>query len=445
MLSPRLDIKSVSQITNQIKKLLEVNHRFIHVRGEISNLATPRSGHSYFILKDAASQLKCVMFKGQKRRLEKALADGQEVICHGRITVYEPRGEYQMVIDTLDQDGSGSLQAEFEQTKRKLEAEGLFAPEHKRKIPAMTQKVLVITSPTGAALQDFLKIHRQNNSPCSITIYPVSVQGSKAAAEITAALQYINQHLSADCVVICRGGGSLEDLWCFNDETLAREIFASKLPVITAIGHETDFTIADFCADKRCPTPTAAAALLFADTGISRSRVISLQKRLHYAMQNRLEAYRQQLKYHHKVLTELHFLLDHTTLRVDHLNTRLHGAMTNRLKGYADRLNTAKNQIHQQSPVRKIFYADRQLEHLSQKMQLSVKHLLDKKSGELARAASTLDAVSPLATMSRGYSVVQKYKNMKIITSSSSLKERDRLEIRLHRGRIACLVEKVIE
>ncbi len=448
MLAASSDIKTVSQLTAQLRRLLETEYRFIHVNGEISNLRTPYSGHSYFILKDSAAQLRCVLFKNQKRYLDQPLADGQKITCHGRISVYEPRGEYQLIIDTVDHDGVGSLQAEFERLKKKLNDEGLFSPEKKADIPAQVQQVVVVTSPSGAALQDFLKVHQQSKSGCSITIYPVSVQGANSAPEIIRALQYINQLQPVpDCIVICRGGGSLEDLWCFNDEMLAREIAASTVPVISAIGHEIDFTIADFCADKRCPTPTAAASFLFDDTLSTLSQLASLRKRLIYSIQTRIASYQQRLHYHSRVVEELQFLLDKTTLRLDYLTARLHSTIKNRLQQEDQRVKKLHEKILSGSPARKLQYADQQLAHLVDKMQTVILHLVEKKQGQLANAASTLDAVSPLATMSRGYAAVyHKQKNRKkIVTDSSRLRKDDRLEISLYRGKIGCVVEEIIE
>ena len=252
-------ILTVSQISRSIRTLLEGEFRFISVSGEISNLSRPYSGHSYFTLKDEGAQLRAILFKGQQRFLAKDINDGQQVICHGRISVYEPRGDYQLIVDSIDFHGAGALQLQFEKLKNRLAVEGLFDQARKKMIPMFPRKIVLITSPTGAAVHDFLKVWRNRQWGATIQIFPVRVQGIGAAEEIAAAIATVNRELDSDIIVLCRGGGSLEDLWAFNEECVARAIADSTLAIVTAIGHEVDFTIADFCADLRAPTPTGAA------------------------------------------------------------------------------------------------------------------------------------------------------------------------------------------
>ncbi len=259
-------VYSVTKLTRELKNLVEGKYRFVQVQGEISNLKRPYSGHAYFTLKDDGAQLRSVLFKGSARYLEKPIADGQQVICHGRLSIYEPRGDYQLIVDSVNFQGSGLLMIRFEKLKRQLNTEGLFAQEKKQAIPRFPENIILVTSPSGAAVHDFLKIWRQRNYPCTINIVPVPVQGKEAAGEIARAIALVNDQLpQSDCIVLCRGGGSLEDLWAFNEEIVARSIARSKLPVVSAIGHEVDFTISDFCADLRAATPTDAAVLIIPD------------------------------------------------------------------------------------------------------------------------------------------------------------------------------------
>lgn len=243
-------IFSVSELTSSIKSMLEGRFPFISVAGEISNLRRPASGHLYFTLKDDRAQIKTVLFKTQQRYLEKTPRDGQMVVCQGRLTVYEPRGDYQLIVDAMDFHGAGALQLAFEQLKKKLAAEGLFDQEDKKPLPALPRHITLVTSPTGAAVHDFIRIAQSRYPQIRIAVFPVAVQGDAAAGEIQEAILEINNQMHTDIIVLCRGGGSIEDLWAFNDEQLAREIRYSNIPVVSAVGHEIDFTIADFAADR---------------------------------------------------------------------------------------------------------------------------------------------------------------------------------------------------
>ena len=256
---PTPRILTVTELTRSIRGILETEFPFITVSGEISNLRQPYSGHVYLTLKDENSQIKAVLFKLQQKYLRELPADGQKVICRGRISVYEPRGEYQLIIDYLERLGTGELQVAFGMLKQKLADEGLFDPVTKKEIPRFPARIALVTSPEGAALHDFLKVALERYPSQPIEIFPVRVQGKEAATEITNALVQLNQLQRSEVIVLCRGGGSIEDLWPFNEESVARAIYASHIPVVSAVGHEIDYTIADFVADLRAPTPSAAA------------------------------------------------------------------------------------------------------------------------------------------------------------------------------------------
>jgi len=285
-------VQSVTEITRSIKGILEHGFAFVAVNGEISNLRRPYSGHLYFTLKDDNAQLKAVLFKSQSRYLEKELRDGAQVICRGRVSVYEARGDYQIIVDSVDFAGAGAKHLAFEKLKRRLEAEGLFAADHKLPLPFLPHKIALITSPQGAAVHDFLKIASRRFPAVPIEIYPAPMQGEQAAAAIIQALELI-QKRDCDVIVICRGGGSLEDLWPFNNEELARKIYNCSLPVVSAIGHEVDFTILDLVADERSPTPTAAAEAVLPDCRVLSQTVSQNRNHLIEAMNRRLTALRQ--------------------------------------------------------------------------------------------------------------------------------------------------------
>lgn len=440
-------IKTVSQITTGIKHILEGEYRFIHVTGEISNLRTPYSGHSYFVLKDQGAQLRSVIFKNQKRFLDKALKDGQQVICHGRISVYEPRGEYQLIIDTLDFDGAGNLQAAFEDLKARLHQEGLFNDETKNPIPPFPKKIAVITSASGAALQDFLKIHTLSNSNCNILIVPSTVQGDNAAKEICKALLHIEKNYNVDAIVLTRGGGSIEDLWAFNDETLARTIHKLKTPIISAIGHEIDFTITDFCSDYRCPTPTAAAELLFSDRFELSSKLLSLQKKLRVSMNHMLNHYSQRTAYSIRALGDLKQTFQSLELRVDYKLTHLKTLLSTSLAQKQHHLHTLTASLHNASPTQQLQLKEQQTYHLSEKLAFTMKSILQQKESSLMNSAGVLDSVSPLATMARGYSIIQKVDKKtgrnKIISDVNQTFETDNLRIKLSKGDLECEVTKV--
>jgi exodeoxyribonuclease VII large subunit len=295
-------ILTVSQLTRSIKTILEKEYRFVRISGEISNLKTPFSGHSYFTLKDGSSQIRGVLFKQQKRFVELTLKDGQEVVCFGRVTVYEPRGEYQLVIDNVDLFGTGRLQAEFERLKRKLSDRGYFSASIKKPLPAYPGRIVIISSPTGAAIQDFLKSTRNRQSPLHIQILPVRVQGTEAAGEIARAIQTANSIKDVDIIVLCRGGGSLEDLWAFNEEKVADAIHLSEIPIVTGIGHEIDFTIADFCADYRCPTPTGVAEKIVPDSHTLLHHIRTLQNSQRNRVQRKITFLDRQLQNSLRVL-----------------------------------------------------------------------------------------------------------------------------------------------
>ncbi len=438
-------VYSVTTLTRELKNLVEGKFRFIQVQGEISNLKRPFSGHSYFTLKDDGAQLKAVLFKGQARYLVKDIENGQQVICHGRISIYEPRGDYQIIVDTVDFQGSGLLQQRFEKLKKQLAAEGLFDKENKQELPAFPKELVLLTSPSGAAVHDFLKIWRKKSFPVDIKVFSVRVQGDEAAGEIAKALSIVNKKLpQTDIIVLCRGGGSLEDLWAFNEETLARAIAESKLPVVSAVGHEIDFSISDFCADLRAPTPTAAAEMLIPDGTEIRQRITRFQNALTQQITDKLDGYQYRVDQNRRLLGDLNFLFTNISLRLDHASLKLFTVMEKIIAGAELRCDKMYSKLQNNSPVAKVHMQNQRFCFAKEKFFYLFMKSLNDKEASLGRQAALLDAVSPLATMARGYSIAsridQKTGKATLLRDSRQVKENDKIQIRLHKGKVKCEV-----
>lgn len=440
-------VLTVTQLTRSIKSILESEYRFIRISGEISNLRTPFSGHSYFSLKDANSQIRAVLFKNQKKFLNVNMSDGQQVICFGRISVYEPRGEYQLIIDTIDQYGTGNLQLEFEKLKHRLSAEGLFAEDNKKPIPSYPARVLIISSPTGAALQDFLKIASNRDSLTHFQILPVRVQGKEAAPEIVKAIQIANNLNNIDVIVLCRGGGSLEDLWAFNEELMARAIFDSKIPIVTGIGHEIDFTIADFCADLRCPTPTATATTILPDLPALKTHLRELQRRTTTAINRKINHLEGLLRNYIRLLRDLDKMFENLELRLNLGKTYLFQAVGSILSDNENRFQRLEQKLESNAPLAKLTIKEQKLKLLFAQLVNNMQNQLKGKEYDLANEAIVLNSVSPLATLARGYSIVTRpssaEKPSKVITTASDTAEGEDIGILLHKGSLECTVTKV--
>ncbi len=438
------EILSVSEVTGQIKTLLENEFRFVHISGEVSNLRQPYSGHQYFTLKDSSAQLKAVLFKGQQKFLSDSLRDGIQVICHGRISVYDPRGEYQLIVDTVDFHGSGALYEEFERLKKKLRDEGLFDEQKKSPIPAFPKEIVVVTSPSGAAIRDFLKIHQLRRSNCNISLYPVRVQGEGSGNEISNAISHINQQLSPDILVLMRGGGSIEDLWAFNEECVARAIADSTIPVVTGIGHEIDFTIADFCSDLRMPTPTAVAEHLLFNRSELFNTIQGLEKRILRSLSTNISISAGSVKECRRRILNLEPLFTRYSLDIDYRSSRLLDQMNNRLLAATNSLEKISLLFSHQAPHLKIKADLDRLTLYSTRLKEMIEQTLSKNEYHFKQQLSLLDAVSPLATLARGYSIARKKHaetgRYTIISNTEQLKQNDNLEIILHRGQIDCNV-----
>ena len=442
-------ILTVTQLTRSIKTLLEGEYRFIRISGEVSNLKTPFSGHSYFSLKDSHSQIRAVLFKNQKRYLSHTLSDGQQVICFGRISVYEPRGEYQIIVDTVEQYGKGNLQIEFEKLKRKLSDEGIFSEAYKKQIPPYPAKIVIISSPTGAALRDFLKIAATMESHVHIQILPVRVQGREAGSEIVKAIQLANRMNNVDILVLCRGGGSIEDLWAFNEESVARAIFDSIIPVVTGIGHEIDFTIADFCADFRCPTPTGVATQILPDVSAISAHLELLKKRITLNLQHKINYLENIVRNNIRILSDLDRIFENLELRLNLGKTYLFQAIGNGLSGKEMRFHDQVQKLESNAPLAKLELQEQQLKLLFTQLVNRIQTRLKDKESNLGNVAIALNSVSPLATLARGYSIVTRLtstssgKPGKVVTRTADTVQGDNLGILLHRGSLECTVTKV--
>ncbi len=438
------EVLTVTQITQSIRELLEGNYRFVHIRGEISNLRIPYSGHRYFVLKDSTAQLRAVLFKQQERYLDRPIEDGQQVICHGRISVYEQRGEYQLIVDSVEQAGSGMLQIAFEELKNRLASEGLFDPGRKRPIPAFPESIVMITSPTGAAIHDFLTVWRRRRSVAAIRLLPVRVQGRGAGEEIARAIDTANRLVAADLIVLCRGGGSIEDLWAFNEECVARAIVRSSLPVVTGIGHEIDFTIADFCADLRAPTPTGAAERIIPDGTVLLERIAALHRRLRHSLVRHLAVEERRLAACGKTLAAFPDHLERLALQLDLIIHRFSRTSDAFLRTREQRLAQLLARLETQTPLHQLQLKGLRLEHLQQRLGRNIAAILHTMESRLAAAAALLHSVSPLATLARGYAIVRKQeattRQWTVLTDSGEVARGDRVDVLLARGGLSCEV-----
>ncbi len=433
-------VHTVGQITAAIKFLLESEYRFVAISGEISNLRTPFSGHQYFTLKDATAQLRAVLLKPQLRYLSEPLRDGRQVICRGRISVYEPRGEYQLVVDTVEQQGAGALMQQFIRLQEKLAAEGLFDPARKRPIPAFPAKVVVLTSPTGAAIHDFLKIWSQRASTVQILVYPVAVQGRTAAAEMARALDRINRDIPCDAIVLCRGGGSLEDLFAFNEEILARAIARSQIPTISGVGHEIDSTIADFCADRRAPTPTGAAELLIPDANRLRQHLGRQQAILVRTISERLRREEYALEQQNRMLGGFSRRLTNLELRLHLGEDRFHHAFSSAFNRRENLMKALLSRLETRSPVNQLQIQGQHLSHLHDRLIRQMAAILHRQADTVASLAALLHSYSPLATLARGYAIVRVRTEgddgYHTLISSSEVQAGDEIETLLHQGKL---------
>ncbi len=438
---------TVSQLNRQVRSLLESHFDFIWVEGEVSNFAAPSSGHWYFSLKDGSAQVRCAMFRNRNQRVRFTPENGDHIRLRCRVSLYEGRGEFQLLVEHLEHAGAGALQAAFEKLKAALLAEGLFAPERKKPLPEIVSHLGVITSPTGAAIHDILTVLKRRCPAIAVSILPVAVQGEGAAAEIVAAIENANRwqregRIALDALIVGRGGGSLEDLWPFNEESVARAIAASDLPIVSAVGHEVDFTIADMVADHRAPTPSAAAELLSPDQRELMQRLQSMEANLVRLIRRKLSDAATQLEHLRRRLKHPGAQLREQAQRLDDLEQRLVRAQANLLQRRRSELALLESRLHAHSPLPRVQRLQRETEQLGRRLEAAMHQRLHQARERLAHLAQMLDSLSPLATLGRGYAIVTDSEG-RVVNDATAVKVGDSVDARLARGRLGLIVNRV--
>ncbi len=434
-LPPTANIFTVSRLNTTVRQLLENEMGLVWLSAEISNFSQPSSGHWYFTLKDDGAQVRCAMFRNSNRRVTFRPQHGQQVLVRASITLYEPRGDYQLIIESMHPAGEGLLQQQFEQMKARLAAEGLFDQQFKQPLPEPARQVGVITSATGAALHDVLRVLHRRDPSLPVVIYPTPVQGVDAPAAIVRAIELANLRDECDVLIVGRGGGSLEDLWSFNDERVARAIFASRLPIVSAVGHETDITIADFVADLRAPTPSAAAELVSRNQQELLRRLQSQQQRMEMAMDFYLaEQQRRFTRIHHRLQQQhpqLRLARQQTTLF--QLQRRLGEAMDQRLRLASRQQDRLLHRLNSQQPQGRIHRAQQQMQQWQYRLQQGMEKQLNHNRQRFGTLAAQLEGVSPLATLARGFSVTTDTQGQ-LVKKTQQLHKGDLLRTRLDDG-----------
>lgn len=480
------EVYPVSRIVREARVLLEGSFPLIWVEGEISNLAMPGSGHIYFTLKDEVAQVRCAMFRNRNRQLRFTPENGLQVLLRVRVTLYEGRGEFQLVVEHMEEAGSGALQRAYEALRQRLGQEGLFDEAHKKALPGLPQTIGIISSPDGAAVHDILSVLKRRFPAVNVILYPVAVQGESSARQLLEAVKRADERKECDVLILSRGGGSLEDLWSFNDEQLARAIYDCKLPVISAVGHEIDFTIADFVADVRAPTPSAAAEMAVPDAQQLLLQIQGLMQRLtartqqwlageqrHLLhLQRRLPKPALQLRQQNQALSQLKKMLENAWLRglrnraqkIDYLSARLKhpkSQISNQhalLSNLGHRLQTAFNgqyrqagqqvdnlhaRLQRQLPVQRLMQQQERVTAFGRQLDKLMQLQLDAARQMLSQQVRTLAAVSPLNTLERGYSISRRADNHDVITHASQVKKGEAIRVHLHQGELHCEVKDV--
>ena len=430
------NIFTVSQLTENIKLLLEDNFSMVWISGETSNLRIPPSGHAYFTLKDSKAQISAVMFRGQKRQLKFALDDGMMLVGLGRISVYPPRGNYQIILEYAEPQGVGALQVAFEQLKQKLEDEGLFSEHHKKVLPLLSKRIGVITSPSGSVVQDILKVLKRRFNNLIIDIYPVRVQGSDSVAEIVQAIEFANRLNRNDALIIARGGGSLEDLAPFNSEEAARAIFASSIPVISAVGHETDYTIADFVSDLRAPTPSVAAEIVAPLKSELKLRIDELKQRCERSIVNKCIKLREQQIQMSRLVVHPGKKVQDIRVHLDNLQGRLERAFRVLLQERKSQLNRSTIGLSNKNPVNYINMYRSKIEISLSKLLQGIRKNYHHISERYKTAEAVLSAVNPSAVLKRGYSITRTLPDLKIVTDAEEMTPGQLLEVQLAKGKL---------
>lgn len=431
---------TVSQLNREARFLLEKSLSTCWVEGEISNLSRPTSGHLYFTLKDQQAQIRCALFRNRRNLLRFQPENGAQVRIRGTVSLYEARGDYQLIAEHMEPAGEGALQQAFEQLKKKLQLEGLFDQDHKQPLPSIPKRIGIISSPSGAAIHDILTVLERRFPSCPIILYPTAVQGKEAVRGIVDAIEVAQQRSECDLLILTRGGGSIEDLWSFNEEAVARAIYHCEIPLLSAIGHETDVTIADFVADQRAPTPSAAAESISPDREMQKEQLQQLGQRFHHALQREIRIKQTRLQGVEKQLRHPRDKIHQFTQRLDEQQLRLQRAIVNRQQREQARLSSAQTRLLRHAPERKIQRLRKQLKERHVQLTHSMRHQLQHHNDRLAGLGHTLDALSPLSTLSRGYSITSTAST--IVRQANQLNPGDQIKTRLHEGSV---LSEVIE
>ena len=435
-------IFTVSQLNQRARQLLEISFSSVQVEGEISNLARPASGHWYFTLKDANAQVRCAMFRSRTAALKFQPKEGDQVELRAKVSLYEGRGDYQLIVDSMKPAGEGALLLAFQQLKERLAQEGLFAPEHKKPLPKIIRRVAVVTSATGAAIHDILTVLKRRDPRIEVDIYPTAVQGKEASAQIVAAIERANRDQQVDVLIVGRGGGSLEDLWCFNEEQVARAIFASALPVVSAVGHEVDFSIADFVADLRAATPSAAAELVSSDQTEKLTYLAMQQQRLQKGLTQYFARLQHQLSHLQQRLRSPERRLQQHYQQLDQLENRLQRAFAQQQQRHLLQLKQLAQALQQQHPKRQLHTHSQQLQQLHQRLVRSQQQHLQTSQLKFARFVQLLQSLSPLQVLARGYSLTRN-QQAQVVHSTKQLKLGDSVITQLQEGEFEAQVTKL--
>ena len=429
-------ILTVAELNAEVNQLLIHGFSLLWVEGEISNLVRPASGHLYFSLKDGKAQIRCAMFRNRNMKLTIKPENGLKVLVRGRVGLYEPRGDYQLIAEHMEDAGVGELQRQFEALKQKLSSAGLFDEEHKKELPEYPKRVGIITSPTGAAVQDILHVLKRRSPHTPVLIYPVSVQGELAKIQIEAAIRQANADKKCDVIILARGGGSIEDLWAFNEENIAKAIYNTQIPIICGVGHEIDFTIADFVADVRAPTPSAAAELITEDNKQLLTNIVQNRLWLQQKIKQEISHKRQKLEWLESRLSlqkPLNKIQQHIQ-RLDDCDTRLKQLMSQTINEKYQKLENILLRLNANKPSNKIKEHQESLLHYETRLAQAIKNQLQQKKSQFEIQMATLDSVSPLKTLDRGYAILKDKTSQLLITEINQLTPQQKIEIQLKDG-----------
>ena len=433
---------SVSELNKKAKSLLEKGIPKLWIEGEISNLAKPASGHMYFSLKDEMSQIRCAWFRQRQLQNTLNIVNGSKMLALGKIGLYEPRGEYQFIVEKMEIAGEGDLKRKYEDLKRKLSAEGIFSEENKSELPNLPKKIGVITSPSGAAIQDILTVLNRRFPIIPIIIFPVAVQGEQAAPQIQNALEKANFRADCDLLILARGGGSLEDLWAFNEEIVARAIFDSEIPIISAIGHETDVTISDFTADLRAPTPSGAAELAVPDQHDWIKSIDNISEKINTIITQQINSKSQLSDWINKRLSQSSPMMTvkRQIEKSNNLQKMLSSSILQNLSRQEKNIHQLKSNLNEVSPRLKIHTQLSRIKELNQKITSCSDHLLEGLNNRIKLASKTLNSVSPLRTLDRGYAIARDAKTKNVIMSADTIEIENDIEVKLAKGEIKVTV-----